>query len=358
MKNIIFVCLLLFATVTIYAQNPGKAANTDTSNKACASACCCSNDAEVPLGVLNAHTHTIGKWMFEYIYMQSVMGSNNTMLPSESMGMPMNMRMNMDMHMGMLMYGLSRKVTLMLMTGYVTNTMNMNMDAGTMIMNGKPMQMAAINLDAASMGFTDTKINVLYSFINKSNHQLIGSLGLGLPTGTIMATGTTILGNNQRLSYGMQTGTGSFSISPDLSYKSNKGLFYWGINAGADVKLNYNRLGYKDGNVYHATAWAGYQLFKFMSFNLRAEDVYIDKISGVDPFMATPIYAANDPTSQTANYGGQSINIYAGFNLHFSAPGLQKLRLHGEYGIPALQNLNGNQMNTKYNCLAGVSYAL
>ena len=354
----LLIGILLYASTALYAQSLAIMPSAEANPKVCESNCCCSNAADVPVGVMNAHTHDKGKWMFEYIFMHSTMSSNSMMMPSESAGIPMNMSMNMDMHMGMLMYGLSRKITLMLMAGYMVNTMNMNMDAGVMIMDGKTMQMGAMNLDASSMGFTDTKVTALYSFFSKGNRQLIGSLGLSLPTGTIMATGTTILGDNQRLSYGMQTGTGSYSITPDVSYKGNSGLFYWGLNAGADIKLNYNSLGYKCGNVYHASTWVGYQLFKNMGLTLRAEDVYTAKIMGADPIMTTPTYADNDPMSQTANYGGQCLNIYAGLSMHFAKQSLQKIRLHGEYGIPAIQNLNGNQMNTKSTFLAGISYAL
>src|SRR5262249_45358904 len=148
-----------------------------------------------------------------------------------------------------------------------------------------------------------------------------------MPTGTIKATGTTMLGDNERLPYDMQPGSGSFSICPDITYARKNGLLYWGGNAGAEIRLNYNSLGYKDGNTYHASAWAGYQFLPFVSGTLRAEDMYAGAISGADPVIANTVYQQNDPTTRTANYGGMWMNLYAGLNFHVMKPMLEHFRL-------------------------------
>ncbi len=156
-----------------------------------------------------------------------------------------------------------------------------------------------------------------------------------------------MLGDNQRLPYDMQLGTGSYSVCPDITYVRKYALFYWGANAGADVKLNYNSLGYKDGNLYHATAWAGYQFLPFLGATLRAEDVHADMISGYDPVINIPAYQENDPTTKTSNYGGTWMNMYVGLNFYLMKPAFEHFRIMAEYGIPVYQNLNGTQVALK-----------
>jgi hypothetical protein len=225
-----------------------------------------------------------------------------------------------------------------------------------MNMQGMNMPLGDMTMVTTSSGITDTRLSALYNFSGIEDRRIIGSLGISLPTGTIKATGTTILGDNERLPYDMQLGTGSYSIVPDITYTRKYGLFYWGANAGADVKLNYNSLGYKDGDVYHATAWAGYKFLPFLSGTLRAEDVHADMISGSDPEINIAIYQQNDPTTRTVNYGGTWMNVYAGLNFYLMKPALDHFRIMAEYGVPVYQNLNGTQMALHSNLLAGLQY--
>lgn len=265
--------------------------------------------------------------------------------------------MSMQMHMVMAMYGVTDRLTLMGMGGYMLSDMSMNMSGNMTGMPGMTMQMGGMTMLSSSSGFSDTRLSALYNFANGAKHRIIGSLGISLPTGTVRAKGTTMLGDNQRLPYDMQTGSGSYSMVPDVTYARKYGLFYCGVNVGADLKLNYNSLGYKYGNVYHGSAWAGYRFLPFLSATIRGEAVHTDKISGSDPVSAIPVYQANDPTANTANYGGSVANLYTGLNFSLMKPVLEKFRLMVEYGMPLYQNLNGTQMALKSNLLAGVQYS-
>ena len=361
------------ASVYSYAQQEDtnqatKITGASTAPTCTGGICCCAGNSQAPLGVMTDHIHDKGTWMFSYTYMNTMMqgnriGStqaNDAMVYKNYMMAPETM--SMQMHMGMLMYGVTDKLTLMAMGGYMSNNMSMNMNTngGLMFMNGAWVNMPAgtsMGMQSSSAGLTDTKVSALYNFSGVAARRIIGSLGISLPTGTIRAMGTTMLGDDERLPYDMQLGTGSYSIDPDITYARKYGSFYWGANAGADIKLNYNSLGYKDGNAYHATAWAGYQFLPFLSGTLRAEDVHADMISGSDPLINIPVYQENDPTTRTGNYGGNWMNVYAGLNFYLMKPALERFRIMAEYGIPVYQNLNGTQMALKSNLLAGVQYS-
>ena len=359
---------LICGLMPAYSYGQQAATNTDNITtgdaETCNGICCCAGNSQAPLGVMTDHVHNKGQWMFSYTYMNTMMHGNNIGASKASDNtvyknyMMAPETMTMQMHMLMAMYGVSDKLTLMAMGGYMTNSMSMNMSDNMMSMPGMVMNMGNMNMQSMSSGFTDTRITALYNFTNKASQRIIGSLGINLPTGTIMATGTTMLGDNQRLPYDMQTGTGSFSAAPDITYARKYESFYWGANAGADIKLNYNSLGYKDGNVYHATAWAGYQFLPFLSGTFRTEDIHSDMISGADKVIANPIYQENDPTTRIANYGGTWMNVYLGVNFYLMKPVLEHFRIMAEYGMPVYQNLNGTQTALKSNFLAGLQYSL
>jgi len=369
MKFIKLILPIILGMVSIHSYGQQEDSShvkiTGTGNApACNGFCCCAGNSQAPLGVMTDHIHQKGTWMFSYTYMNTVMrgnnigtakASDNTVYENYVMAPE---TMTMQMHMAMVMYGVTDRLTLMAMGGYTANNMNMNMSSGAMSMPGMVMP-ANTNMGMQSMssGITDTKVSALYNFSGIAAQRIIGSLGISLPTGTIKATGTTMLGDNERLPYDMQIGTGSYSIDPDITYARKYGLFYWGANAGADVKLNYNSLGYKDGNIYHATAWAGYQFLPFLSGTLRAEDIHTDRISGVDPVINNPVYQESDPTTRTGNYGGTCMNVYVGLNFYLMKPVLEHFRIMAEYGVPVYQNLDGTQMALKSNLLAGLQYA-
>jgi len=371
MKSLNKLLLLACCCISIsgYAQQTGtdeqpiiNAGKTGTAS-CCANGNCC-NGTQTPLGVTTDHTHAKGEWSALYTYQDLMMQGNRTgtsitddnTLYQKYNYMMAPETMTMQMHMAMLMYGVTDRLTVMAMGGYMVSNMTMNMNTAMPSMPGMVMPAGSTTMQSMSSGFTDTKLSALYNFSKQANQRIIGGIGVSIPTGTIMATGTTMLGDNQRLPYDMQPGTGSFSVVPDITYIRQAGKFQFGGNAGADIKLDKNSLGYKLGNVYYATAWASYKFLPFVSGSLRAEGIIADKISGSDPQVDIPVYEEYDPTTSTNHYGGSWGNMYAGLNFHVNKPVLNDFQLQLEYGMPVYENLNGPQMSVHSNLLAGLQY--
>ena len=358
-KKLLMPLLCGFAATYGYAQQPD-----DSTSGSCNGSCCCAGSARAPLGVMTDHIHAKGTWMLGYTY-------SNAMMQGNAMGtgtvsdaavyknyMMAPQTMHMQMHMLMLMYGITDRLTVMAMGGVMRNSMTMTMDGSSMSMPGMVMPMGATTMQSAATGLMDTRVSALYQFTHRSTCRIVGSLGLTLPTGSIDETGTTILGDNQRLAYDMQSGTGSYSLDPDVTYAGKGGSAFWGANIGADLKMNYNSLGYRDGHVYHATAWGGYQLLPYLGATLRAEVVKTATISGADPVIANAIYQQNDPTTVTANYGGTVASLYLGFNVKIPRPVLNRFTLLAEGGLPVYRDVNGLQMPVKSTIMAGLQYGL
>lgn len=359
--------LMAFFSVAVYSYAQEEANNAATVNtstqpeKVCRD--CCKKDGNIPLGVMNAHIHAKHEWMLSYTYMNMYMKGNKMGTNSASDNMIYESytmapeTMSMQMHMVMLMYGVTDRLTLMAMGGYGVDKMSMNMSSAMMSMPGMNMATGNMTMTSTSSGITDTKIYGLYNFTDSRKSSLIGSLGISLPTGSVKETGTTMLGENQRLPYSMQMGIGSVGILPDITYLHKVGLFSYGANAGAMLNVNDNSLGYRIGNQYHATAWGSYQFLPFVSGSLRAEGIMQDRISGSDAELDNFVYQENDPTTRTANYGGKWLNMYVGLNFHTTCGPLNHFTLLAEYGMPVYQNLNGVQMALHNNLLAGLYYS-
>jgi hypothetical protein len=333
--------------------------NTAGAGETCRPDCTCGVTFTPP-GVITDHIHAKGEWMAAYEYMDTRMKGDRigTTRASDDMIYAQNYimapeAMSMKMHMVMLMYGVTDRLSVMAMSGYAACNMTMNMDMAAM--PGMTMKTGNMTMRSTSSGLTDTRVYGLYNLSKKESQRIITSMGITTPTGTINARGTTMLGEDQRMAYDMQPGTGSWNIMPGITYVYDKSTCSFGADAGADIKLSYNRLGYRQGNVYHASAWASHSLLSFVSGSLRAEEIVTGKISGSDNSLTISGYNL-DPTADPANYGGKLVNLYAGLNFHFQQPALKKIQLQFEYGIPVYQDLNGTQMSSRSSLLAGVQY--
>ena len=125
-------------------------------------------------------------WMVNYKFMHMTMyglRDGTTDVPSDNVGfrrdkqynyMMIPTSMSMDMHMAMVMYGITDRLTGMVMGNYQENKMRMLMDMG-------PMRRITEDSPMHTSGIGDTELRGMY----KINQYLVGSLGISLPTGSI-----------------------------------------------------------------------------------------------------------------------------------------------------------------------------
>ena len=122
-KYFIIVSILLNTTVVLSQSD---------SLETCNASCICSTDP-TPSGVMISHVHYKNEWMVSYRYMNMGMNglqsgvksiSENDVFTNYIMS-PSSMKM--DMHMLMGMYGITDRLTAMVMLNYTTSSMDMNM---------------------------------------------------------------------------------------------------------------------------------------------------------------------------------------------------------------------------------------
>jgi len=312
-----------------------------------------------PIGVMIDHSHDKGKWMISFRNMNMFMknylnGHTMQSLDKVYQTYPMaSTKMNMNMTMGMVMYGLTDKVSLMVMGQFINNSMSMSMS-----MNGGHMHnMSNESMSSVSTitGLGDTKVYGLYSLHKTDQSEVLLSGGVTIPTGSISFHDSEMMGQDVKLSYFMQPGSGSFAVLPGLTYTGHGGSSSWGVQVTGDMKTNKNNAGYRLGNQLAFTTWYSYHWQSWLATTIRAEGVTTGRIQGYDPGLA--VWRTIAPEYDTNNSGAFVSTVYAGLNLHLFSGSLKGLTFAGEFGLPVYQYMNGFQMRTASIFYGGIHYA-
>lgn len=298
---------------------------------------CCGNDPS-PAGVMISHAHARGEWMASYRFMHMRMDGvlangkllGETAVLEKYQAYPTYMQMNM--HMLMLMYGVSDKLTLMGMVNYNSSYMNMRM-----LMDG-----SLHNHGMSASGIGDARMYGMFAPVKEAGRQILCVLGMNLPVGKITIKGGKLnaMYPNQRFPYAMQSGSGTVDLLPCVSYIGQTGQWIYSSQANATVRLGFNQLGYKFGNELGINAWLAYQVANGLSFSVRTEASYSERIIGRDKALD----ATKEVTANPLNYGGQKAFGFTGITWQLKNGLLAGSKLAFEYGQPVYQNLNGWQM--------------
>lgn len=310
------------------------------------------------------HTHPAGMWMFNYKFMhmnmsglrdgtsdvsKSSVGYNRMGKPYNYMMIPTDM--TMDMHMFMAMYGITDRLTVMAMTNYLDNKMNMLMDMGKPMDPSKPDKGQVKEDPMQTSGLGDTEIRGIY----KINKYLVGSLGLSLPTGDIEKEFVTMKRPPYRQPYDMQLGSGTYDLKPAITYSalSADAKWNWGAQAMYTWHTAYNKNDWRYGDSLKVTSWLQRALGPLTSWlrlaysdtgRIKGHDSAIDKL--LDPSMKK---GAPMPDADPRNYGGQRLDGLIGLSL-LKGP----VSIGVEGGVPLYQDLNGLQLKTKWVLNAGI----
>lgn len=337
MRNFFLICLfLVFVGVPNFYGQTKEADNATCSE----GACCCGNDP-TPAGVMISHVHAKNEWMISYRYMGMNMSGVEDGLTNVSQSdvlasyMSSPDLMKMQMHMGMLMCGITDRLTVMGMFNYVSNYMEMTMPVGSHLHHH--------SMSAAGIG--DSKLYALYALKKNMFRQIIASLGINLPTGSISIKGPdgAMMYPNQRYAYSMQLGSGTVDLLPGFTYLKQNGKWTNSAQVQATIRTGKNSLGYRLGHEVLLNAWTAYYWLPFMSSSLRLEANYTSALAGSDPSVSKQIEISANP----ANYGGTRANLFLGTSFQTKKGFLKKNRLSVEYGLPVYQNIVGLQMKSK-----------
>jgi hypothetical protein len=305
-----------------------------------------------PAGIMLGHPHMAHMWMFSYSYMNSVWKDNKTgtstandlSIYEKYIMVPRKMQMNMHMLMGM--YGLSDKLSFMLMVNYQSMNMTMSMLPSSMNMDDMMnMTTSSTEMQNTSHGFGDSKVYAGYSLYSCKNQSIVLDVGISIPTGSITKTDQkNIMFYGQRLSYMMQLGSGTFDLLPGITYTYRRKSFSWSAQLTSALHPFYNKAGYKWGNEFAINTWADCKWVYWFSSSLRVLANSTGTIQGTDHH----IYNSMEPSASPENYGGKAITALVGVNFFLKDELLKNSKIAVEYGSPLYQYANGIQLTSKH----------
>lgn len=308
-----------------------------------------------PPGVMGAHMPPAGKTMLMYssrwmkaeglrIGTREVSPETVVLTVPNVNAPPAQIRMvplHMNMHMQMLgiTHGLTPWLSVSLAASYARKDVQMLTFQG---------MMGTTRLGTSTIGtegLGDSRVGVNIRLWEQHGQMLHAGLGVMLPTGSITETVRPLMPNGMRNTtramYGMQLGTGTFDFSPTLTYLSNWGAFNFGLAYQGRIALeDENDEGYRWGDKHTLTAWLSYALTRNLSATGRIEASTQAAISGRDALIAGAGRGANP-----AFYGGERIELFAGFNARTHLTGFGMARLGFEVGKPVYENTNGPQLS-------------
>jgi hypothetical protein len=346
LRSITCICLLI-----IYS-----AASAQYDSSVCH---CADPDHSAPAGIFNDHIHAKKEWMLSYRYMLMHMKGNQQGRTKLSQDQVYNnyimapTRMYMQMHMLMLMYGLSDKITLMGMSSFAVNTMDMSM-----MESGNPSHVHTGNdghakFSSETSGITDTKIYAVYELFSSERSNLVLSGGINLPTGKNSVRSSSMTGENDKLPYIMQPGTGNFAILSGITYTWQRDIS-GGLQLSSVLRTGKNKMNYRWGHEGNISGWISHRWNEWFNSSLRADLTACERISGFDPEIA--IQRSIDPAADINNYGGSRAAMYGGVSILLPSGILEGLRISAEYGLPFYQNLNGVQMTLRSTLYTSIQY--
>ena len=313
--------------------------------------------AHGPLGVAGRHVLPKGKVMLGFSLGHMEMNglrSGTTDLSADTLvttvpnrffglpGQPPTLRvaplwMKGEMAMFGAMYGLTDRVTLMGMVPYLKKEMasvTYAGAAGTTVLG--PSRMRA-------EGFGDVTLGALVGLRDRGREKLTLGLGLSLPTGSITESGPMLspMGMRMvgRMGYGMQLGSGTYDLLPQISWQTGKGRWNWGAQARGVIRLGSNDEGYSLGDEAALTIWGSYKPQRWVGFSAAIEGRSLGRIDGIDSAIVMPT-----PGADPLNHGGDSIAVQLGVDMRPQGGALKGHSVAAELGLPVWERTNGPRL--------------
>jgi hypothetical protein len=237
------------------------------------------------------------------------------------------------------MYAPTDRSTLMLMLPYKENSMG-------------HLNRAGVRYRTASHGIGDLELLGNYIFFSRNGHRLLVNAGVSFPTGGIDLRYPTPTNRNAKLEYMMQLGSGTYDLTPGLTYLGEKGNWAWGAQALGKIRLGKNENQYALGDNLRASLWGYFKATDSFAPSLRLEFNHWGNIRGADPELDPTVNPALDATLQS----GTRLDLLIGFNFYTPRGPFKGHRVSVELGAPIYQSLAGPNLRADFQWMVSWSY--
>ncbi len=311
-------------------------------------------DGHGPAGMMGDHTHDKGGLMVGLSLMhEDYRGTSNRGTEDISDDaiaaagyMARTRSMTMDMAMLHIMYAPSDRLTLMVMPSWQRMDMTM-VGTGAMAMpgsgHGGHSMAKGETMSHATEGFGDTQVSALLTLSKGAKHQLHAGLGVSIPTGSVSVKGES----GKFVHYGMQLGSGTWDLLPQMTYRGWAGRFGWGAQTAYVFRgQDANKSGFRFGDRFTATGWGSYRASPALSLSGRIAFQTEGKVEG----HYNGPHNHSSPPDRQANYGGDRVEAGLGANVL-----LGQFRLGAEANVPLYQRMNGIQTPKRFGASVNLS---
>jgi hypothetical protein len=293
-------------------------------------------DDHAPIGVMRDHVHKKGELMtsyrISYMKMKGLRIGDDRTNPASvfqnNSYMAIPTQMTMKMHMLGAMYGITDNLTIAAMGSFIQKDMDHLKKMG-----------GSFSRDVEDFG--DSKVSLLYQFLNNNLGKAQFNAGISLPTGSINEKSP----DRSRMPYPMQIGSGSYEFLPGFSYLKQYEKFSLGAQINANFKLNQNKYDYKLGDSYNATIWTAHKINNAFSISARLDYNKNEAIEGKDSQLNPAMISTADSSLQD----GERLDLLLGVN--FLTFAYNRLAL--EFGRPIYQRIDGPMLETDYKITVG-----
>ncbi len=303
-------------------------------------------DSHAPSGVMMDHTHELGEFMFSYRYMYVQMNGlrigTEKVTAEEVLDLGYSVAptdMQTQMHMFGAMFAPIENFTLVAMVPFAMKSMDHATRSGP--------------FTTESSGLADLKLAGMWQLAPANNQLVHLDLALSFPTGSTDKRDDTPMGNDMRLPYPMQIGSGTFDVTPGLTYLGQASSFSWGLQGLTTFRLGENDQAYRLGHRYTATSWGAYSINDWLSGSLRLDWTNQEDVEGADPELDPEVVPTADPNLQGFNRWSAGFGV----NTYFREGTFRGLRVNGEFVVPFYQDLNGPQLETDWYLVIGLQYS-
>jgi len=299
---------------------------------------------ESPVSQMYSHAHRDDSWMVSLQTMTSSADgvrhgdsklSNATVLEHFNHS-PTSMQMTMTMLD--VMKAVTDKTTVMVTVPYILHNMTMETPSGD-------------SHSHSPNGIGDITVSALYTTYRDDTEEFFWITGISLPSGSIDETDD----EGNRLSYPMQLGSGTVDLHTGFTLKHRNDTTNFGVNVLGTFRTGMSKNGYRLGDKFEASVWAGRSLF--LSFrgtmklgfsgwsNIHGEDESLDPVhSGINS------HHRHTDALNTTQTGGYRSDFSLGLNHAIGG-----INVGLEAGIPVIQHYPGYVLNQTWWATLGVS---
>jgi hypothetical protein len=200
-------------------------------------------------------------------------------------------------------------------------------------------------------GLQDVKVNALYNVFDRGAMRVHVHGGVSIPVGAIDADAVTPFSEPApaQLPYTLQLGSGTFDLLPGATLVIQNEKASLGVQTRGTIRLGENDRGWRLGDTFEGTVWAGFHNSQWISTSLGGRFSSWGNVEGFD----AGLNPNESPAHNTLTQGGWRVDLPVGINIVVPPGRFGGNRFGLEFTIPLHQDLDGPQLRHRWSLVAG-----